>query len=275
MRVFLGAFIGLLVLSWVFKGKESRGNSGYAVGVGKSEISTKIDLSDKLNPEILPNVLNEVLGSIQINEKPDTKEFQRRVVKDFSNKIMNDPDINYRVDLNEDGTIDPLLIVPESVEGEGATYSLRVPDPSEFSADPGGDADWEDIAKNKSIELVEVAVTFDKNTKQVSISSNPNPHAYENHVGAHYSQNYHHSHHSWITTYFQYRMFSMMMFGPYGGFGGFYGGYYGRGGFYRPMPAMARNRPVTNSRFNKSPQRALSINKPREISTPAVTTPTA
>ncbi len=248
MKLFIGAFVGLLLVSFAFKqfGKKQ----SYAVGVAKSEVSAKIDLSDKLNPQILPDVLREVLASIQVDGTPDKKEFQQKVVQKFSQKIMQDPDINYRVDLNEDGVIDPLMVVPESVDGEAAVYSLRVPDPVSYPQDPGSNADWDAIANKQSLELVEVSVTFDPNAKEVLIASSPNQNVYEN-SNSHYQQSYNSSGHSWIETYFQYRLFSMILFGPYGwGYGPFFGGFYNS--WYSPYPASMRSANMANSRYSKA-----------------------
>ncbi|MBF0433370.1 MAG: hypothetical protein HQK83_18985 [Fibrobacteria bacterium] len=250
MREFVGIFLVFFVVSAMYNCKENR---SYAVGVGQSQVSAKIDLTDKLNPQILPDVLKGVLASIQINEKPDSKKFQQKVVQRFSTAIMNDAGINYAVDLNEDGVVDPLMIKPESVDKEGVVYSLRVPDPTNHPKDPGSGADWDNIADNESIELVEVAVSFSEVDKELAISANPNHHVYENsRENTHYTSHYSGHHHSWMETYFQYRLFSMVLFGPYGwGFGPFYGGYYG--GYYRPYGSAARmSRGAHSSRYAKS-----------------------
>jgi hypothetical protein len=255
MKAFIVMFLGLFAISMLARcPKQKQSQESYTVGVGQAQVQAKIDLTDQLNPAILPDVLKDVLASIQVKEKPDSKKFQQLVVQRFSQAVMDDPEVNYRVDMNEDGTIDPLMIVPESVEGEGATYSLRVPDPGSYPRDPTGNEDWDRIANKESIELVEVGITFDEVNKQVAISSTPNGHVYENSGhNAHYTQNYGHHHHSWIQTYFQYRLFSMMLFGPYGwGFGSFYGGYYG--GFYRPYATAARAGSVTPTRYANAPR---------------------
>ncbi|MFC1584969.1 hypothetical protein ACFL5V_05435 [Fibrobacterota bacterium] len=251
MKAFIAIFAGLFMLSYLSK-CERRG--AYDVGVGKTQVDTKIDLTDKLDPQILPDVLKDVFASIQVEEKPDTKKFQQMVVQKFSQAVMDDPEVNYRVDLNEDGTIDPLMVVPENVENEAAVYSLRVPDPSDYPKDPGSSSDWDKIADKQSIELVEVGVTFDEASKQVAISSTPNQHVYEKGgANSHYTQQYPHQHHNWIQTYFQYRLFSMVLFGPYGwGFGPFYGGYYG--GFYRPYPVASRAQARAGSRYSNAPR---------------------
>jgi len=255
MKAFIVLFLGLFAISMMTRcPKQSQNQESYAVGVGRAQVDAKIDLTDQLNPAILPDVLRDVFASIEVKEKPDAKKFQQLVVQRFSQAVMDNPEVNYRVDMNEDGTIDPLMIVPESVEGEGAIYSLRVPDPGSYPSDPQGNADWDRIANDESIELVEVGVTFDEINKQVAVSATPNGHVYENSGhDAHYTQNYGYHHHSWIETYFQYRLFSMVLFGPYGwGFGPWYGGYYG--GFYRPYSTMARARTVTPGKYSNAPR---------------------
>ena len=61
------------------------------------------------------------------------------------------------MDLNGDGTTDPILVIPEG-DNEHMTFSIRVPDPSQVKKYPKlSDASaWEDIGANKSIELVAV-----------------------------------------------------------------------------------------------------------------------
>ncbi len=249
IQALLGIFIVLLLVSFFM---ECGNSKDYSVGVASSGVSAKIDLTDQLNPQILPDVFQSVLAGIQVEGKPDTKEFQQKVVGEFSKAVMNDADVNYRVDLNEDGTIDPLMIVPEDVEQKAAVYSLRVADPQAYPQDPGSGSDWDKIAKNQSIELVQLAVTFDPEAKKVSVSATPNQHVYENSAGANYTQHYYGHQHNWIQTYFAYRLFSSMLFMPYGwGYGAFYGGYYG--GYYRPMAYASRPVRTGPSNFAKAP----------------------
>ena len=222
------------------------------VGVGRSAVSVKIDLTDKLNPAILPDVLKEVFREIAPTKKPESKEFQQKVVQKLSQKVMDDPEVNYRVDLNEDGNIDPLLVVPESVEGKAAVYSLRVPDPGSHPTDPQQNADWHKIADG-GIELVALSVTYDQNAQSMAINAESNKYVYEgrNH---HHSSTYHSHGHSWMATYFQYMILRDILFRPYGWYGpGFYGGWYGGfyGGWHAPVGTRSVRRTVT--RYNTSP----------------------
>ncbi len=222
------------------------------VGVGRSQVSIKIDLTDKLNPAILPDVLKEVFREIAPTKKPESKEFQQKVVQKLSQKIMDDPEVNYRVDLNEDGNIDPLLVVPETVEGKAAVYSLRVPDPSSHPTDPQQNADWHKIADG-GIELVALSVTYDQNAQSMAINAESNKYVYEgrNH---HHGSTYHSHGHSWMATYFQYMILRDILFRPYGWYGpGFYGGWYGGfyGGWHSPVASRRVTRTVT--RYNSSP----------------------
>ena len=225
------------------------------VGVGRSAVSVKIDLTDKLNPAILPDVLKEVFRELAPTKKPESKEFQQKVVQKLSQKIMDDPEVNYRVDLNEDGNIDPLLVVPETVEGKAAIYSLRVPDPGDHSTDPQQNADWHKIA-NGGIELVALSVTYDQSAQSMDISAESNKHVYEgrNH---HHGSTYHSHGHNWMATYFQYMIMRDILFRPYGWYGpGFYGGWYGGfyGGWHAPVGTRSVRRTVTS--YNTSPSSA-------------------
>ena len=227
------------------------------VGVGRSAVSVKIDLTDKLNPAILPDVLKEVFREIAPTKKPESKEFQQKVVQKLSQKIMDDPEVNYRVDMNEDGNIDPLLVVPESVEGKAAVYSLRVPDPGNHPIDPKQNADWHKIADG-GIELVALSVTYDQSAQSMSINAESNKYAYEGRNHNH-SSTYHSGGHSWMATYFQYMIMRDILFRPYGWYGpGFYGGWYGGfyGGWHAPVATRSVRRTVTS--YNSSPASARS-----------------
>ncbi len=225
------------------------------VGVGRSQVSAKIDLTDKLNPAILPGVLKEVFREIAPTKKPESKEFQQKVVQKLSQKIMDDPEVNYRVDLNEDGNIDPLLVVPESVEGKAAVYSLRVPDPGSHPTDPNQNADWHKIAEG-GIELVALSVTYDQNAQSMAINAESNKYVYEGQT-PHHGSTYHAQGHSWMASYFQYMILRDILFRPYGWYGrGWYGGWYGGfyGGWHAPVGTRSVRRTVT--RYNSSPASA-------------------
>ena len=140
----IAVLVGLLVV-WIMISNAAqrktahavqRRSSAQVVGVAQQRVTSSMDLTDKLNPAILPDVLKEVLREVAPSKKPESKEFQQAVVKKFSQKIMDDPDINYRVDLNADENLDPVLVVPESMDGEAAVYSVRVPDPDKHKTDP-------------------------------------------------------------------------------------------------------------------------------------------
>jgi len=223
------------------------------VGVARTRVETKIDLTDKLNPAILPDVLKEVLRELTPGQKPESEKFQQEVVQKLSQKIMDDPEVNYRVDLNEDANLDPVLVVPEAVEGEAAVYSVRVPDPGKNPKDPGTQADWGKLA-DEGLELMALSVTFDQNTKQMVIDAEPNEYLYEGSGRQHYRSEYHSHHHNWMDTYFKYMIFRSVLFGPYSWYGprwygGWYGGYYG--GWHAPVRTRTVTRRVT--RYKTSP----------------------
>ncbi|MDE0298428.1 MAG: hypothetical protein OXN17_07345 [Candidatus Poribacteria bacterium] len=229
------------------------------VGVGRSTVSAKIDLTDKLNPAILPDVLKEVFRELAPTKKPESKEFQQKVVQKLSQKIMDDPEVNYRVDLNEDGNIDPLLVVPETVEGKAAVYSLRVPDPGDHPKDPQQNADWHKIADG-GIELVALSVTYDQNAQSMAINAESNKYVYEgrNH---HHGSTYHSHGHNWMATYFQYMIMRDILFRPYGWYGpGFYGGWYGGfyGGWHSPVATRSVRRTVTSYNTSQASARPAS-----------------
>ncbi len=216
------------------------------VGVGRSSVTSALDLSNKLNPAILPDLVKEVLREMTPGEKPESTKFQQEFVRAFSQRIMDDPDVNYRVDLNEDQNLDPVLVVPESLEGEAAVYSIRVPDPDKHRRDPSADADWHKIAQD-GIELCAVSVTFNDAKRELVVDAEPNQHLYPSSTG-HYRSAYPAQQHSFLQTYMTYMIFRDMMFGPYMWFGPrFYGGWYGSyyGGWHSPVYSRPVSRPST------------------------------
>ncbi|MBT3271407.1 hypothetical protein HN371_29985 [Candidatus Poribacteria bacterium] len=256
------ALIGILIV-WMWISSAAQKKTAHAVerqapqrasrqvvGVARQNVTTTMDLSDKLNPSILPDVLKEVLKEVSPNQKPESEAFQQEVVKKFSQKIMDDPEINYRVDLNGDENMDPVLVVPESVEGEAAVYSVRVPDPDKHKTDPPANADWNQIAKD-GIELAALSVTFDEGSKTMSVDAEPNEYLYKG-GSRHYRSEYPARNHSWMESYFTYMIFRDVLFRPYGWYGpGWYGGWYG--GYYGGWHAPIRTRTVVvNNTYRRS-----------------------
>ena len=223
------------------------------VGVGRSAVSVKIDLTDKLNPAILPDVLKEVFRELAPTKKPESKEFQQKVVQKLSQKIMDDPEVNYRVDLNEDGNIDPLLVVPESVEGKAAVYLASCSGPRQSSDGSRSRMRIGIRSREDGIELVALSVTYDQSAQSMAISAESNKYVYEG-QRQHHSSTYHSHGHNWMATYFQYMILRDILFRPYGWYGpGFYGGWYGGfyGGWHAPVATRSVRRTVTS--YNTSP----------------------
>ena len=263
----IAALVGLLVVWMMINSAaqkktahavQRRSSSGQVVGVAQQRVTSSMDLTDKLNPAILPDVLKEVLREVAPNQKPESAAFQQEVVKKFSQKIMDDPEINYRVDLNSDENLDPVLVVPESMEGEAAVYSVRVPDPEKHKTDPAANADWNKIAAD-GIELAALSVTFDEGSKTMSVDAEPNEYLYKD-SQRHYRSDYSSSGHSWMQSYFTYMIFRDVLFRPYGWYGrGWYGGWYGGyyGGWHAPI--HTRTVVVNNTRYARSTGRSAGV----------------
>ena len=233
----------------------ARSSKTYSVGVAQSNVSVKIDLTDKLNPAILPDVMREVLQELSPTEKPDSEKFQQQVVRKLSHKIISTPEVNYRVDLNEDSNLDPLLVVPESVQGQAAVYSVRVPDPTTYPKDPEAyDVDWDQVAKT-GIELVGLSITFDQTSQQMVVNAETNSYAYEG-KPAHYRSSYHARDHSWMDSYLRYMVIRDVLFGPYHWYRpGWYGGWYPRyyGGWHGPIATRTVTQTRTVTRYRSAP----------------------
>ena len=270
--------IGLLFVVYllVSAGSSSR-RTPRMVGVGRSTVTTRIDLTDRLNPAILPDLVKELLREMAPGQKPDSDKFQQELVQKLGQRIMDDPEVNYRVDLNEDQNLDPVLVVPESVKGEAAVYSIRVPDPDKYPRDPDPNADWHKIAES-GVELCAVSVTFNESDRTLVVDAEPNEHLYDG-GQAHYRSSYPASQHSFLQSYMTYMIFRDIMFGPYMWFGprwygGWYGGYYG--GWHSPVYSRPMSRPSTRysaSQRTSSPMRTSSGSTVRSGKASARTSP--
>ena len=225
--------------------------AGY-YGIRGDLAKVKIDLTGKLNPAILPDVMASVLAEMAPRQKPTTREFQQTLVQKLGQRIMEDPEVNYRVDLNDDRNLDPVLVIPESVRGEAATYSIRVPDPAQHSKDPSGTPDWAQIAK-EGVELCALSVTFNERSRTAAIHVESNSYLYEGQTHHHRSE-YRGSGARWIDTYLTYMVFRDILFMPYGWYGvGWYRGWYDP--YYTTWHRPAHTRPATRTvtRYRAAP----------------------
>ncbi|PCJ18051.1 MAG: hypothetical protein COB02_06050 [Candidatus Cloacimonadota bacterium] len=201
-----------------------RYNSGN-VGVGVSGILNEygeVNLKEDLDASLLPSMLSECYKEAA-QQKKKGNELQSAVVRSFSQKIR---EIS-TVDLNDDGTADPILVIPEGND-EQMTFSIRVPDPNTVKTYPpfSDAAKWEDIAKNKAVELVALTAVPEVNTSgQMSgmkMEARPSNAFYSD------SHNYQHNYRSNLLTY----MIMRDMFFRPSWYGRSYYGWYG--GYYRP-----------------------------------------
>jgi hypothetical protein len=248
----------LIVFILIISTLIGRQNISQIVGVGRSQVTTKIDLTDKLNPAILPELLKEILREMTPNQKPKSDEFQQQVVQKLSQRIMDDPEVNYRVDLNKDENLDPVLVVPESIKGEAAVYSVRVPDPQKYPKDPASNSDWGKIVE-EGVELCALSVTFNETNKTMVVDAEANEYLYQD-SPRNYRSEYVVHNHSWLETYFTYMVFRDILFGPYlwyrpMWYGGWYGPWYG--GWHAPV----YTRPVTQTvtRYKRAPSTSSSM----------------
>ncbi len=253
---FLLIFIAGFFQAGCFSDRYSSSN----VGVGVASMSVGgLDLKDQLDVSILPSVVEEVYKE-GLQAKLKGEELQRHVVRRLSERIR---EIS-TVDLNEDQVTDPILIVPEGDE-EYMTYSVRVPNPEEVRALPSGNdaSAWEDIAQNKSVELVALTAfprTTGSSMDKVDIEAKPSSSFYTG------SPSYHRS---FTSDLLQYMIIRDLFFRPYWYGPGYYGWY---GGYYRPYTVahVSSTRTVTKyssgtSSYNsmktnsgKTPQRSAS-----------------
>jgi hypothetical protein len=179
-----------------------------------------LDLEKDLDVSLLPDIGKQ---SIREAAQAGLKEqaFLQHVMRGVSNRVREISTI----DLNSDGTADPILIKPEPAGDEGyVLLSLEVPAPGAYPLPSAGDqAAW------KKVETLEVAtMTVALNDKELTVQARGNRHMYPNSYGNNYYA--HDRSGSFLQTYIALRMASWMFYPRYYGF---YGAGYGYG-FYRP-----------------------------------------
>ena len=257
-----------LGLYWVFLGEDNSKEStrfnyspeNIPIGIS-NQLNTDaiekfgIDLTEKLDPKLIPAITSEALRETNQAQVSDS-DFLPTLVSKISNKVR---DIS-TIDLNEDGMADHILIVPQTEKGDSEflVLSILVPDPSKVNhLPPGSDMKaWEDIAKNKSIEIMTSSVIRGSG-EQFTMQSTPNPQMYQS-AGTPYPP-YYSSGYS-IGNLFMTSMMMSMLFRPPFFWGGGYGYGYGYGG---PM--------AVSSIMNRRGSNVSNIRKASPSMTPAKT----
>lgn len=256
--------VGTLFFLYNCGGGENTDYSNVGVGVSKRTTAflkgEKLDLSSELDPSQVPEIVKlSYLEGIELKKKG--KELVKFVIQDISQKIAAISSI----DLNNDKTPDPILIIPEGTK-ESMTFSIRVPDPGKVKKYPNSADEWQAIAENRAIEVLSVTV-FPRNVNgkaNMDIEARPHPQAYETHHHHHYQSSFFHS----LLTY---HMMSSLFFSPFGWYGpGFYGGMgYWSPGYYQ---SNYSNRNVSTTRqtrkqYRKSPSstKAMRTNSGKTV----------
>jgi hypothetical protein len=197
-----------------------------AVSQGLTPEAQALNLQDDLDVSLLPGIGRQAIrDAAQAGLREQA--FLEAVLREVSERVREISTI----DLNADGTADPILVRPEPAQDEGyVLLSLRVPAPDAYPLPAAGDA-----AAWKQVETVEVATMTVSLTKQeLTVQATGSPYAYPDAAGQHYVV-YDRSP-SFLETYFAIRMLDWMFFPHYWGFWGPGWGY----GFYRPyaVPAL-------------------------------------
>jgi len=196
------------------------------VGVGVSNRTQAsidgavLDLTSDLDPAQVPEMVKQsYLKGAQL--KKEGKDLLGFVIQDLSNSLASVSTI----DLNEDKSPDPIMVIPEGNE-EQMTFSIRVPDPSKVKQYPDEAQAWQDIAEKQAIEVLSVTVFPRIEGGQLSkfdVEARPSRQLYE-------SSHRNHYHGSFSGGFFTGMLVSNLFFNPYGGW---YGpGFYGRMGYY-------------------------------------------
>ena len=220
-----GAIVAALVVGIMHRSQPEKPQLNYdtlAVSDGLSAEAQALNLDKDLNVALLPEIGKQV---VQEGAKKGLKDqaFLQYMVGETSNRVREISTI----DLNQDGTADPILVKPEPVKGEQyVILSIQVPEPKAYPLPPATDqAAW------KNVETLEVAtMTVALNAQELTVEAQPNQHMYPNSHQNHYVA--HDRSAEFLHMYMTLRMMEWM-FMPR--FYGFYGPGFGYG-FYRPMP---------------------------------------
>ena len=193
-----------------------------AVSDGLTQQAQALNLEQDLDVSLLPEIGKQ---AIRAAAQQGLKEqaFLEAALREVSDRVREISTI----DLNGDGTADPILVRPEPAEQENyVLLSLQVPAPEAYPLPPAQDGEaW------KKVETVEVAtMTVSLNRQALTVDAAGSPYAYPNAAGQHYTA-YDRSP-SFLETYFAIRMLDWMFFPHYWGFWGPGWGY----GSYRPLP---------------------------------------
>jgi hypothetical protein len=228
-----------------------------AVSQGMTAEAAALDLQKDLDIALLPDIGKQVIREAA-QQGLQKQAFLERVVQEVGNRVRQISTI----DLNDDGTVDPILVKPEAVEGEQyMLLSLRVPAPGAYPLPAAGDTSgW------KKVEQLEVAtMTVALNDKALTVQAQGNRHVYPNSAGNHYSA--HDRSSSFLQMYMGMRMMEWMFFPRYYGF---YGAGYGYG-MYRPMPVatMMSRRGAATSRYSSSSASRTSAIRSRSGAAPS------
>ena len=227
--------IALVVVAYViFRGGDERFGSSsqqlnYQVvavsNTGLSDEAQALNLEKDLDVALLPEI-----GKQSIREAAQKGLKEQAFLEDMLHSVSNRVREISTIDLNGDGTADPVLVKPEPTENEQfVLLSLRVPDPKAYPLPSASDTQaWQNL------ETFEVAtMTVALNDKELTVQAQGNQHVYPNSA----NQNYvvHDRNPSFLQTYLTIRMVEWMFFPR---MYGFYGPGYGYGG-YRPVATSA------------------------------------
>ncbi len=221
-----------------------------AVSGGLSEQAQALNLEQDLDVSLLPEIGKQAIRAAA-GQGLKEQAFLEAALREVSDRVREISTI----DLNGDGTADPILVRPEPAGQDGyVLLSLQVPAPDAYPLPPAQDREaW------KKVQTVEVAtMTVSLNRQELTVDAAGSPYAYPNAAGQHYTA-YDRSP-SFLETYFAIRMLDWMFFPSYWGFWGPGWGY----GFYRPLPVPV----VLNDRGTALSRRGYERATPS--STPAV-----
>jgi hypothetical protein len=204
-----------------------------AVSQGLTPQAQALNLEKDLDVSLLPEIGRQAIRDAA-QKGLKQQAFLQDVLREVSQQVH---DIS-AIDLNGDGTADPILVRPEPDSKEGyVLLSLEVPTPQAYPLPSATDTEaWKKV---ETLEVATMSISLDK--QQLAVQATGNQYAYPDSYQQHYYA--YDRNPGFLQTYFAIRMLDWMFFPSYWGFWGPGWGY----GYYRPIgvPAVLRDRGAT------------------------------
>ena len=181
-----------------------------AVSQGLTPEAQALNLEKDLDVSLLPEIGKQAIRDAA-QQGLKEQAFLQTVLRTVSDRVHEISTI----DLNGDGTVDPVLVRPEPAGDEHyVLLSLQVPAPEAYPLPAASDTSaWKGV---QTVEVATMSVSLDQ--QELAVQASGNQYVYPDSYGQHYVA-YDRSP-SFLQTYFAIRMLDWMFFPSYWGFWG-------------------------------------------------------